>query len=236
MDIKELEEIFDIQDRLNIVTNGPEYKNGKTTHGRKMLWDYYITVELGELLDSLNYKHWANLNKKDDIDNLYIELADILCFQLSRALTTKDVVTFDFMSHIVNSINDLDIRIKPLRYKTDILETVAEYNKLLVENNIYINNFSLPAVRAVIVEEFTKLFLIAKKLDIDIPTLINIYKGKVILNEFRQENGYKDNTYIKEWNGVEDNIILTRLLREGNNLDNIKDKLTEEYQKVLNNN
>jgi len=37
-----------------------------------------------------------------------------------------------------------------------------------------------------------------------------LYKRYVIknqLNTFRQKNGYKDGSYIKNWDGVEDNVI-----------------------------
>jgi len=37
-----------------------------------------------------------------------------------------------------------------------------------------------------------------------------LYKRYVVknqLNTFRQKNGYKDGSYIKNWGGVEDNVI-----------------------------
>ena len=38
------------------------------------------------------------------------------------------------------------------------------------------------------------------------------YVGKNTLNFFRQDNGYKDGTYIKEWDGLEDNEVLVEIL------------------------
>ena len=38
------------------------------------------------------------------------------------------------------------------------------------------------------------------------------YVGKNVLNSFRQDYGYKEGTYIKNWNCEEDNVVLTRLL------------------------
>jgi hypothetical protein len=32
------------------------------------------------------------------------------------------------------------------------------------------------------------------------------------LNTFRQQNGYKNGTYIKLWNGVEDNVIAFKIM------------------------
>jgi hypothetical protein len=38
--------------------------------------------------------------------------------------------------------------------------------------------------------------------------------GKNTLNRFRQHNGYKDGTYIKIWNGLEDNEVLFKILAD----------------------
>ncbi len=38
------------------------------------------------------------------------------------------------------------------------------------------------------------------------------YVGKNVLNVFRQDHGYKDGTYLKEWNGKEDNEHLVEIL------------------------
>lgn len=48
--------------------------------------------------------------------------------------------------------------------------------------------------------------------DMTFDELFELYVGKNTLNKFRQANGYKDGTYRKIWNGVEDNVILTNLL------------------------
>ena len=58
--------------------------------------------------------------------------------------------------------------------------------------------------------------------------------GKNILNVFRQNNGYKDGSYIKIWNGKEDNEVMSEIL----NSNDIKpkelyDMLQVEYARVL---
>ncbi|MGN6658745.1 MAG: hypothetical protein ACTHKN_07095 [Achromobacter mucicolens] len=40
------------------------------------------------------------------------------------------------------------------------------------------------------------------------------YVSKNVLNIFRQRHGYKEGTYIKIWNGEEDNVVLARLLSQ----------------------
>ena len=39
------------------------------------------------------------------------------------------------------------------------------------------------------------------------------YVGKNVLNMFRQDHGYKDGSYIKEWNGQEDNEHLVEVVK-----------------------
>lgn len=38
------------------------------------------------------------------------------------------------------------------------------------------------------------------------------YVAKNVLNMFRQDNGYKAGTYIKDWGGREDNVVLVELM------------------------
>ena len=47
--------------------------------------------------------------------------------------------------------------------------------------------------------------------ELDFETLYVAYVGKNVLNFFRQDNGYKDGSYIKEWDGREDNEHLVEL-------------------------
>ena len=43
--------------------------------------------------------------------------------------------------------------------------------------------------------------------------LFEIYVGKNVLNMFRQDNGYKEGTYKKIWNGREDNEHLSDIIK-----------------------
>lgn len=47
--------------------------------------------------------------------------------------------------------------------------------------------------------------------------MYELYLGKNVLNSFRQDNGYKEGTYQKEWNGVEDNVHMLEVLRTQEN-------------------
>ncbi len=52
--------------------------------------------------------------------------------------------------------------------------------------------------------------MLASGLDFD--SLYTAYVGKNVLNFFRQDHGYKDGTYVKNWAGREDNEHLSELV------------------------
>ena len=49
-------------------------------------------------------------------------------------------------------------------------------------------------------------------IDLDFDRLFRTYVGKNVLNFFRQDHGYKDGSYIKIWQGREDNEHLAEIL------------------------
>ena len=49
---------------------------------------------------------------------------------------------------------------------------------------------------------------------LDFDSLYRQYVGKNVLNFFRQDHGYKDGSYIKVWDGREDNVHLVEILAE----------------------
>jgi len=53
---------------------------------------------------------------------------------------------------------------------------------------------------------------------LNLDTLYTLYVGKNILNRFRQDHGYKEGTYIKIWNGEEDNVTMQKVLEENENV------------------
>lgn len=77
-------------------------------------------------------------------------------------------------------------------------------------------------------------FFIASQAEMTSEDLYRQYVGKNILNFFRQDHGYKDGTYIKEWGGKEDNEHLVFILSslDANSIDysdNIYKELEIKY-------
>ncbi|HIP19342.1 MAG TPA: dUTPase, partial [Sulfurovum sp.] len=74
---------------------------------------------------------------------------------------------------------------------------------------------------------------VAMQSGLNLDTLYTLYVGKNILNQFRQDHGYKEGTYIKIWNGKEDNVTMQSILEENENItpDALYKALEEAYPK-----
>jgi len=75
---------------------------------------------------------------------------------------------------------------------------------------------------------------IMKILEMPFDELYEIYVGKNVLNMFRQDNGYKEGSYRKIWNGREDNEYLADIMQELNSdshtfQDDVYSALAQRY-------
>ena len=68
-----------------------------------------------------------------------------------------------------------------------------------------------PAPRAFAVDAVRNLLACCER---DLDDLYRGYVGKNVLNTFRQDHGYKLGSYVKTWDGREDNEVLAQLLGE----------------------
>lgn len=77
-------------------------------------------------------------------------------------------------------------------------------------------------------------FDLTKMSGLDSGMLYRLYVGKNILNQFRQDHGYKEGTYIKEWNGTEDNAVMKQIWEERGELtpDALYAGLEKRYSEV----
>lgn len=175
-------------------------------------WELAIIVETAEAIDSLPWKWWK-AGGVADIDNLKVEAIDLLHFIISYGLShLYDGKNMDY------AINDLaetlleewqiaqdDIAINGSAPNTDhlkfLLSALLSYNKD-------------PALRFSIASYW--LFALMLDLGMDIHEVRAMYFAKNLLNEYRQERGYKDpnGNYRKVIDGVEDNVHFLAIVRE----------------------
>ena len=175
-----IEQMFNLQKNLNNHTNGVMYVDGITNENRQISWYRCIYMEAAEAIDSFNWKHWKGINTEPDWANVKVELVDIWHFIMSELIRIKDE----------NYANKY-LKFKPQGdFNAEVLiNTLEKMLNLSVISNIdpKINN----------IRDITDLFFIAiSQLDIDIVELYKRYVVKNQLNAFRQQNGYKEGSYI----------------------------------------
>jgi len=204
--------MLQLQNQLNDATNGDEWTRGITKNGRVINWRRCIYMECAEMIDSFSWKHWKSLDQEADWDNLQIEVVDVWHFIISLAIE-------DYAKNFKGGIEDLAIDISSLsafsRIDTesnsfapqeDVIVTVENIMRLALQEKLVLNE---------ILEEFFNLVVMS---GLDLQSLYRLYVGKNILNQFRQDNGYKDGTYVKIWNGEEDNVVMKRIWEENGDI------------------
>jgi hypothetical protein len=74
-----------------------------------------------------------------------------------------------------------------------------------------------------------------KRFELTWNVLYELYIAKNVLNMFRQANGYKDGTYVKIWDGLEDNVILMDIIKDNPaaSADELQRLLQERYDVVV---
>jgi len=214
-----IKEMVSLQKRLNDNTNGENWINGITKENRKINWFRCIYMESAEAIDSLNWKHWKSLNAPEDMENVKIEVVDIWHFILSQAIVkfngdldkTTDylISSYEKYKNIKNSFNEINL--------IDLFEQIIANS---VEKEIPIIEF----------------YAIVDKIDnFTMDNVYSLYIGKNCLNEFRQANGYKENTYIKLWNGKEDNVYMQEIISKNPEIifSDLYQKLEDKYFRLV---
>ena len=216
--------MLELQQQLNDATNGENWEEGITKNGKKIDWRRCIYLETAELIESYPWKHWKNIDAQPDYENIKIELVDIWHFVMSEALRLYKVES-------IGSIETLNQKIMAMEGYQQLEE--AQESKLdsytqiaLVEEMIKVLFCSED------INQLINIFLnVTAHLGLNLSTLYALYISKNILNKFRQEHGYKDGSYIKVWNGEEDNVVMQTLLENNQNItpDELYQALTLAY-------
>lgn len=199
-------QMLELQQQLNDATNGENWEEGITKNGKKIDWRRCIYLEAAELIESYPWKHWKNIDAKPDYENIKIELVDIWHFVMSEALRlykVNNLGNIEELSQNIMAMQSYKNLENPKDSELDSYEQIA-----LVEEMMRVLFCSDD------IDQLINSFLeVTSKLGLNLSTLYALYIGKNILNKFRQENGYKDGSYIKTWNGQEDNVVMQNFLR-----------------------
>jgi dimeric dUTPase (all-alpha-NTP-PPase superfamily) len=153
-------------------------------------WYRAAWIECGELMDHQGYKWWKQ--QLTDLPQVQLEIVDIWHFGMSAILTEE--VTIEASAARIEQ--ELD------GYSPQSL-SVLEATEALALHALGQKSFSPRC--------FWDLMAAA---EMDFEHLYRSYVGKNVLNFFRQDNGYKDGSYVKEWQGREDNEHLVELAEQ----------------------
>ena len=194
--MNQIEQMFILQKQLNDETNGEIWLTGITQENRKISWYRGIYMEVAEAIDSFNWKHWKNINNDPDWDNIRVELVDIWHFVMSESIRIGDQEYANrFLNHQVKGDFDVDVLVLNLEKMLSL--SVAS---------------SINPDKGNIREIIDLFFIIISHLGISVEDLYKRYVVKNQLNTFRQQNGYKDGSYIKKWGDVEDNVVAFEIM------------------------
>lgn len=150
-------------------------------------YEYYraVWIECAELLDHIGWKWWRRQQR--DLEQVRLEIVDIWHFGLSdllRANAVNDALA-DRMASRADPLEGADFRAA-----VEMLALRALENR----------RFDIDAFIDVM-----------NALPMGLDELHDIYVGKNVLNAFRQDHGYRDGSYVKTWNGREDNAHLAEI-------------------------
>lgn len=198
MNVAQIKEMLKLQHQLNAVIN-PDWKTAKNP------WTRAIWVESAELLDHIGWKWWKA--QGTNVAQAHIELVDIWHFILSQFAETGDDMDV-VASELHHRLFDQGRRVIFIRNKIHSLNEMNLLDRVEAMASLAASGNDCTAAFAACCEE----------LELDWDELRRIYVGKNVLNLFRQANGYKQGTYIKDWNGAEDNVRLEETMKSSPHL------------------
>ncbi len=207
-----IQAMLQLQQQLNDATNGENWEAGVTKNAKAINWKRCIYMECAEMVDSFAWKHWKSIAAEPDYANLQIEVVDVWHFVMSLALET-------YKKNMLGSIDTLAQQISEMPNYGLLYEKTAGFER---ESLLLIQIEAVMRDALEINLSLTKLifdfFELVRMSNLDIHTLYRLYVGKNILNQFRQDHGYKEGTYIKVWNGNEDNVVMKAIWEENGSL------------------
>lgn len=207
----QLTTMLELQDGMNSKVN-PDWVAANNN------WHRAIQVEGVEAIEHHGWKWW----KKQDCDmaQLRMELVDIWHFILSAAIQEKHgnlaLAKMEMMS-------ELNLHQKSVQFDNQYY--MLAQMKLLEKLDLLAG---LAAAKRTNLALFESLL---QDCGMGWTDLFKQYVGKNVLNVFRQDHGYKAGTYIKIWEGREDNEHLVEVLETVDlNADDVRDALYQSLK------
>lgn len=197
-----------MQQQLRVMLELQDSMNTKVhAQWREQGFEWYraIWIECGELLDHYGWKWWKK--QSPDIEQVKLELIDIWHFGLSILLqsgASVDAIIEEVSESLLLVTDEPDFKLDLEAFACNTLSTrsfsPAAFGRQMAGINL----------------SFDELY--------------SGYVGKNVLNFFRQDHGYQDGSYRKEWGGQEDNEHLVEIVRQ---LDTTSEDFKDELYQSL---
>ena len=225
--MEKIYEMLTLQNRLNTDTNGADWRSDRTKHGKRINWKRCIYMETAELIDSFPWKHWKSIDARPNYANVKIELVDIWHFLMSYLLKNNPL---DEAAKLIDNLKDIKSDIKlPKEWENEKVDEYLDIFEDLMALALVKNDSEM--MQEELLEQFFKA---CDSVGLGFDELYKLYIGKNALNQFRQEKGYKEGTYVKIWNGKEDNEVLHEILnaRDDITYEELKKELERRYEEA----
>jgi dimeric dUTPase (all-alpha-NTP-PPase superfamily) len=205
---KQIIEMLTLQSRMNEKVN-PDWMIAGYP------WHIAIWIECAELMDHYGWKWWKR--QEPDIEQVKLELVDIWHFGLSQIISSEFIVTAETL------LEDFELAIKEVNLDPEPFLSYIEY---IAHDALNDHSF-----------DRCSFFRAMLSIGMTLEELYKLYIGKNVLNFFRQDSGYKDGTYVKVWDGKEDNVHLMELLKTMSGKEDdfqtvLSNKLSELYKTI----
>lgn len=185
--------------------------NSKVNGGwreQNFAWYRAIWIECAEMLDHHGWKWWKH--QEMDREQMMLELIDIWHFGLSILIMRGDNAE-TLCQELTLGLSDA--------ITTEFPEQLEGFTEDVLRTRSF---------------DARRFGSLMKSVGLEFEELYRSYVGKNVLNMFRQDKGYKEGTYIKEWGGKDDNEWLVEILQNldlsaGGFADLVYSALAESY-------
>ena len=188
-----------LQDTLNTKTSRPQWKAEQSTPYLRA-----AHVELSEAMDHLGWFWWKKVTP--NMDAYKMGLIDALHFMLSHYI--RDAFQLNTIVEKVMRTPLRNLQMHVDAYKTEYSqEDTLNYIDELISDCATKSSIR----RRMCVLYRLLVLMVAAGMSGD--DIVAMYVAKNALNTFRKEHGYKEGTYIKMWDGEEDNVFVTNYVK-----------------------
>ena len=236
-------------------------KAGRAANGKSISYSSCLASEVSEIQDSLAWKHWKKGKDDIDnllletVDVAHFTSSQLLMFDVEIDKEEYRLEADTLVEQLIFEVNRFwDINQKRNLVADSTVEDVTR-DIILAFVRPYMHDLTGIISRGEWNE--AKSFITDPTMDLMLTALVlytisynllqsdveeisvldalvrveKIYDVKNVLNTFRNRHGYNDGTYVKMWNGEEDNVVAMRLAKTMRDIDlELYDALEVEYE------